>query len=253
MNMQVSLEGKVALVTGSGQGIGAAIATQLAYSGAHVAVCDLRSDRADAVAQGLSEQGFRAHGFTCDVTSPEEVAALTRTITTTVGPIDILVNNVGWAGDDPFVSLGVEQIRNLVDVNLMSTIFACHEVGAGMLERGSGRIINIASDAGRVGSGGQAVYAATKGGVIAFTKSLAREWARHGINANCVSPGATDTPLWVDDTSDRIKSLLLSTIPLKRVGRTEEIATAVTFLVSDKADYITGQVLSVSGGLTMVD
>ncbi|WP_280276662.1 SDR family NAD(P)-dependent oxidoreductase [Nocardia wallacei] len=251
--MQVSLAGKVALVTGSGQGIGAAIAAQLAHSGAEVAVCDLKSDRAESVARNLSEQGLRAHGFTCDVTSPEAVSALTRSITAELGPIDIVVNNVGWAGDDPFVSLSVEQIRNLVDVNLMSTIFVCHEVGATMIERGAGRIINIASDAGRVGSGGQAVYAATKGGVIAFTKSLAREWAKRGITANCVSPGATDTPLWVDDTSDRIKSMLLSTIPLKRVGRTEEIATAVTFLVSDQAAYITGQVLSVSGGLTMVD
>ncbi|WP_327097607.1 SDR family oxidoreductase [Nocardia vinacea] len=251
--MQVSLEGKVALVTGSGRGIGAAIAAQLAHSGAEVAVCDLESDRADAVAQNLSEQGLGAHGFTCDVTSPEAVSALTRSVTAELGPIDIVVNNVGWAGDDPFVSLSVEQIRNLVDVNLMSTIFVCHEVGATMIERGAGRIINIASDAGRVGSGGQAVYAATKGGVIAFTKSLAREWAKRGITANCVSPGATDTPLWVDDTSDRIKSMLLSTIPLKRVGRTDEIATAVTFLVSDQASYITGQVLSVNGGLTMVD
>lgn len=251
--MQVSLEGKVALVTGSGQGIGAAIAARLAHSGATVAVCDLKSDRADAVAQDLSEQGLRARGFTCDVTSPEAVSALNSDITADLGPVDILVNNVGWAGDDPFVSLGVEQIRSLVDVNLMSAIFVCHEVGATMIERGGGRIINIASDAGRVGSGGQAVYAATKGGVIAFTKSLAREWAKRGITANCVSPGATDTPLWADDTSDRIKSMLLSAIPLKRVGRTEEIATAVTFLVSDHAAYITGQVLSVSGGLTMVD
>ncbi len=251
--MQVSLEGKVALVTGSGQGIGAAIATQLAQSGAHVAVCDLRGDRADAVARDLSERGLHARAFTCDVTSPEAVSALARSVTADLGPIDIVVNNVGWAGDDPFVSLGVEQIRNLVDVNLMSTMFVCHEIGAGMIERGAGRIVNIASDAGRVGSGGQAVYAATKGAVIAFTKSLAREWAKRGITANCVSPGATDTPLWAHDTSDRIKSTLLSTIPLKRVGRTEEIATAVTFLVSDQAGYITGQVLSVSGGLTMVD
>ena len=122
-----------------------------------------------------------------------------------------------------------------------------------MIERGAGRIINIASDAGRVGSGGQAVYAATKGAVIAFTKSLAREWAKHGVTVNCVSPGVTDTPLWADDTSDRIKSMLLSAVPLKRVGQPEDIASAVTFLASDHASYITGQVLSVSGGLTMVD
>lgn len=251
--MQVSLEGNVALVTGSGQGIGAAIATQLARSGARVAICDLHSDRAAAVAADLSQQGLQAQGFACDVTLPESVAALTRSVTAAFGPIDILVNNVGWAGDDPFLSLSEEQIRNLVSVNLMSTLFVCHEVGAGMTERGAGRIINIASDAGRVGSGGQAVYAATKGAVIAFTKSLAREWAKRGVTANTVSPGATDTPLWANDTSDRIKSMLLSAIPLRRVGQPEDIARAVTFLASEQASYITGQVLSVSGGLTMVD
>jgi 2-hydroxycyclohexanecarboxyl-CoA dehydrogenase len=251
--MQVSLEGKIALVTGAGQGIGAAIAVQLARSGARVAVCDLHRDRADAVARGIAAEGLHARGFTCDVTSPESVAELARTVASGLGPIDIVVNNVGWAGDDPFLSLGVDQIRHLVDVNLMSTMLVCHEIGAAMADRGTGRIINIASDAGRVGSGGQAVYAATKGGVIAFTKSLAREWAKRGITANCVSPGATDTPLWEEGTSDRIKSMLLSAIPLKRVGRPEEIATAVTFLASSHADYITGQVLSVSGGLSLVE
>jgi|SRR4051794_3328769 2-hydroxycyclohexanecarboxyl-CoA dehydrogenase len=250
--MQVSLEGKVALVTGSGQGIGAAIAAQLAHAGAHVAVCDLHQDRADAAARNLSAQGLRARAFTCDVTSPEAVASLTRTITAAVGPVDIVVNNVGWAGDDAFVSLSDEQIRHLVDVNLMSTMFVCREVGATMIERRAGRIINIASDAGRVGSGGQAVYAASKGAVIALTKSLAREWAKHGVTANCVSPGITDTPLW-GETSERIKSLLLAAVPLKRVGQPADIAYAVTFLASDEASYITGQVLSVSGGLSMVD
>ncbi|KXX58243.1 hypothetical protein AZG88_46280 [Rhodococcus sp. LB1] len=248
----MSLVEKVALVTGAGQGIGAAIATQLAHSGASVAVCDLHADRADAVVDNLAEQGLRARSFICDVTSPDAVAELTRSITSSVGPIDILVNNVGWAGDDPFVSLDDTQIRNLVDVNLMSTMFVSREVGAGMIDRRAGRIINIASDAGRVGSGGQAVYAATKGGVVAFTKSLAREWAKYGITSNCVAPGITATPLW-GETSERIKSLLLAAVPLKRVGRPEEIANAVTFLASDKAAYITGQVLSVSGGLTMVD
>ena len=251
--MKVSLEGKVALVTGGGQGIGAGIATQLAQSGAAVAICDLRSERADAMADELTSQGLHAQGFACDVTSPEAVAELTGAVSGSLGPIDILVNNVGWAGDDPFVSLTVEQIRTLVDVNLMSTIFMSQAVGRTMIERRSGRIINIASDAGRVGSGGQAIYAATKGGVIALTKSLAREWARHGVTANCVSPGATETPLWADDTSDRIKSMLLASVPLKRVGQPADIAGAVTFLVSDQAAYITGQVLSVSGGLTMVD
>ena len=251
--MNVSLEGKVALVTGSGQGIGAGIAAQLAQSGALVAVCDLKSERADAVATSLTEQGFQARSFTCDVTSPLAVATLTRSVSASLGPTQILVNNVGWAGDDLFLSLSDEQIRGLVDVNLMSTMFMSREIGAQMIAAGTGRIINIASDAGRVGSGGQAVYAATKGAVIAFTKSLAREWAKHGVTANCVSPGAIDTPLWADDTSDRIKSMLLSAVPLKRVGQPEDIANAVTFLASDQASYITGQVLSVSGGLTMVD
>jgi 2-hydroxycyclohexanecarboxyl-CoA dehydrogenase len=249
--MELFLKGKVALVTGSGQGIGAAIAAQLAHSGARVAVCDLHRERADAVATTLSGHGLEAESFTCDVTSPEAVAELVRAITSVAGPIEILVNNVGWAGDDPFISLSDGQIRDLIDVNLMSTLFVCKAVGAGMIDRRAGRIINIASDAGRVGSGGQAVYAASKGAVIAFTKSLAREWAKHGITANCVAPGITDTPLW-GETSERIKSLLLANVPLKRVGQPEEIATAVTYLASDEAGYITGQVLSVSGGLTMV-
>lgn len=252
--MKLALEGRVALVTGSGQGIGAGIATELARAGASVAVCDLNGDRADAMANKLTDDDLIARAFTCDVTSPEAISELAGAITGSLGPIDIAVNNVGWAGDNKFVSSSVEQIRNLVNVNLMSTILVCHEVGESMIERGSGRIINIASDAGRVGSGGQAVYAAAKGGVIAFTKSLAREWARHGITANCVSPGAIDTPLWAsEETTDRIKSMLLSGVPLKRVGQPEEIGAAVTFLVSDEASYITGQVLSVSGGLTMVD
>ncbi|MGB9179672.1 MAG: SDR family NAD(P)-dependent oxidoreductase [Pyrinomonadaceae bacterium] len=250
--MELSLKGRVALVTGSGQGIGAAIATQLAHSGARVAVCDLHRDRADAVTATLSGQGLEAEAFTCDVTSPVAVAELVHAVTSVSGPIDVVVNNVGWAGDDPFVSLTDGQIRELVDVNLMSTLFVCKTVGAGMIDRHAGRIINIASDAGRVGSGGQAVYAASKGAIIAFTKSLAREWAKHGITANCVAPGITDTPLW-GETSERIKSLLLAAVPLKRVGQPEEIATAVTYLASDQASYITGQVLSVSGGLTMVD
>lgn len=250
--MHLSLEGKVAVVTGSGRGIGAAIATQFAQSGARVAVCDLHRDRVDAVVDNISNQGFRAQGFLADVTTPAAVRELERSITDSVGPIDILVNNVGWAGDDPFVSLSDEQIRSLVDVNLMSTLFVSREVGASMIGRGAGRIVNIASDAGRVGSGGQAVYAASKAGIIAFTKSLAREWAKHGVTANCVAPGITDTPLW-GETSERIKTLLLAGVPLKRVGQPEDIAAAVTFLVSDQANYITGQVLSVSGGLTMVD
>lgn len=250
--MQLSLGGKVALVTGSGQGIGAAIVTQLARSGARVAVCDLNGDRAEAVARRITDEGLDAQAFTCDVTAPDAVAGLTDTVTSDVGPIDILVNNVGWAGDDPFVTRTDSEIRSLVDVNLMSTMFVCREVGATMIDRGTGRIINIASDAGRVGSGGQAVYAATKGAVVSFTKSLAREWAKKGITANCVAPGITDTPLW-SETSERIKTLLLAGVPLKRVGQPEEIASAVTFFASDQASYITGQVLSVSGGLTMVD
>ena len=194
--MEVSLEGKVALVTGSGQGIGAGIATQLARSGAAVAVCDLRTERADVVAVKLTDQGHRARELHLRRDLARGGDRADRSMNPELGPIDILVNNVGWAGDDPFVSLSVEQIRRLVDVNLMSTIFVSRAVGTTMIERRSGRIINIASDAGRGGSGGQTVYAATKGGVIALTKSLAREWARYGITANCVSPGATDTPLW---------------------------------------------------------
>lgn len=250
--MHLSLEGKIALVTGAGRGIGAAIASHLAHAGAQLAVCDVHGDRAEGVANDLSTRSLRARAYTCDVTSPDAVATLTHDVAATLGPIDIVVNNVGWAGDDPFVSLSDQRIRHLVDVNLMSTMFVCREVGATMIERRAGRIINIASDAGRVGSGGQAVYAAAKGAVIAFTKSLAREWAKHGVTANCISPGITDTPLW-GETSERIKSLLLAAVPLKRVGQPDEIAAAVTFLASEQASYITGQVLSVSGGLSMVD
>ena len=240
------LQGKVALVTGGGGGIGGAICRRLAEEGARVIVTDLDREAARRVAE---EVGGEAREL--DITQPEAPARLAADL----GAIDVLVNNAGWDRVMPFLETDADFWRKNVDINLLGPIAVTHAFARGMAERGSGRIVNVASDAGRTGSTGETVYAAAKGGVIALTKSLARELARHKVNVNCVCPGPTETTFleaFKEEGGEKILEAMKRAIPFKRFAATDEIAAAVAFLASDDAAYITGQTLSVSGGLTMM-
>jgi len=246
----MSLDGSVALVTGAARGIGAAIAHRLADAGATVVVADLDGDAAASTAGTLAG---KAIGVAIDVSSSASVDRAFARVRADVGPPDILVNNAGIDVIKPFVDSTEDEWDRIIAVNLKGPINCTRAVLDAMIERKSGRIVNIASDAGRVGSSGEAVYSATKGGVIAFTKTLAREAARHGITVNCVCPGPTETALLgqVAEYSQKLYDGLSRAIPLGRTAQPDDIAPAVAFLVSPEAGYITGQTLSVSGGLTM--
>ncbi|MET7452944.1 glucose 1-dehydrogenase [Streptomyces sp. NPDC005574] len=246
---------KVALVTGAGRGIGEAIAGALAAGGASVAVCDVDAEAAGKVAARLTERyGVRATGVGADISDGAAVRAAVARVEAELGPVDILVNNAAVDVIGRFVDSDEQTWDRIIAVNLRGTITVTRAVLDSMIERGGGRVVHIASDAGRVGSSGEVVYSATKGGVIAFGKALAREVARHGITVNTVCPGPTDTALLgqVADYSQKMYDATVRAIPLRRVARPTEIADVVAFLASDNAAYVTGQTLSVSGGLTMV-
>jgi 2-hydroxycyclohexanecarboxyl-CoA dehydrogenase len=250
----MTLEGRTALVTGGARGIGAAIVEALAADGASVAVCDLDLDGARAVAERVTAgTGARAAAVQLDVSERASVVAAVAEIERDLGPVGVLVNNAGIDVVKPFVESTEEEWDRIIAVNLRGPVNTCHVVLPGMIGRGGGAIVNLGSDAGRVGSSGEAVYSATKGGVIAFTKTLAREAVRHGIRVNCVCPGPTDTALLeqIGGGNPKLVESLTKAIPMRRVARPEEIARAVAFLAGDGASYVTGQTLSVSGGLTM--
>ena len=250
----MAMNGRVAVVTGGGRGIGEAIARGLAAAGAAVAVWDLDGERALATAKVLvAEHGGRAIGVRADVADAPSVDAAVRSTEEGLGPIDILVNNAGIDVIGPFLDSDPSSWARIIDVNLRGPITTCHRIVRDMVSRGRGRVVNRGSDAGKVGSSGEAVYSATKGGVIAFTKTLAREVASSGVTVNCVCPGPTDTALLdqVAEASQKLYDSLARAIPLKRIAEPADIAPAVVFLASDEASYITGQALSVCGGLTM--
>ena len=243
------LAGKVVVVTGAGRGMGAAIAERLSAEGAKVAVTDVDGDTALATAKALDA----AAGFRLDITDAAEVTARIAEIVTALGPIDALVNPAGWAKLSPFLDTDEDLWDRIIDINLRGPIRMIKAVLPAMVERRCGRIVNISSDAGRVGSTGEAVYSACKAGIIGFTKTVAREVARSNITVNSVCPGPTATPLldsMVGEHEKLIESLKRG-IPLGRLGEPDDVAPAVAFLVSDDAGFITGQTLSVSGGLTM--
>jgi 2-hydroxycyclohexanecarboxyl-CoA dehydrogenase len=244
-------EKRVAVVTGGAKGIGAAIAARLTEDGFAVAIFDLDAEGAEAASNELPTASAHA----CDVSDYRSVSDAVKGALDRWGRIDVLVNNAGWDRVQPFLDNEPELWDRLIGVNLKGPINLCHVVLPHMVERGSGRVVNVASDAGRVGSSGETVYSACKGGVIALTKAVAREMARHGVTANCVCPGPTDTPLLAEirseETGDKIIDAITRATPLRRLAQPDDVAGAVAFFASDDAAFITGQVISVSGGLTM--
>ncbi|GAC1395502.1 MAG: 3-oxoacyl-ACP reductase FabG [Mycobacterium sp.] len=246
----MTLEGRTAIVTGAAGGIGTAISTHLAKAGANVALCDLDGDAAKALAARLPG---KSAGYAMDVSDSSGVAATVAAIESDLGQVDILVNNAGIDKIEKFVESTEETWQKIVSVNYLGTVIVTRAVLDNMIERRFGRIVNIGSDAGRVGSSGEVVYSGTKGAVIAFGKALARETATKGVTVNIVCPGPTDTSLLkqISDKSQGMFDALGKAVPMKRIGTPDDVAPAVVFFVGDGAAYITGQTLSVSGGLTM--
>ena len=244
------LDGKVALVTGAGSGIGRAIAERLAAEGARVAASDLVLADAEVTAKTL---GTDAIAVQLDVADDDSIGLAVAEVTERLGPIDVLVNNAGWDLIEPFVDTEPTTWDRVLAINLRGPIAVTRSVLDSMIERRAGRIVSIASDAGRVGSSGEAVYSGAKAGVMGFSRTVAREVARYGINVNCVCPGPTNTPLIQREAEKNPKWLaaLERAVPFGRLADPAEIAAAVAFLASDDAAFITGQAVSVSGGLTM--
>lgn len=253
----MKLKGKTALVAGGGRGIGRCIALALAREGAQTAVADLLLENAQSVRDEIKGMGVNALACQVDLTKRQEVERTIQTVLSQFGQIDILVNSAGWDRLEPFIESNEETWERILAINFKSVLHTVKAVLPHMITAGSGRIVNISSDAGRVGSSWEAVYSGAKGAVIAFSKTLAREVARYKINVNVVCPGLTDTPLLeaVRSQSPQTEKLIDAVIkatPFRRVARAEEIAEAVLFFASPSADFVTGQTLSVSGGLTMV-
>jgi 2-hydroxycyclohexanecarboxyl-CoA dehydrogenase len=242
---------RVALVSGSARGIGRAIAEALAANGHAVALGDLLEDDAREAAAVIGE---RALAVPLDVTDSGSVSAAVSAVEDGLGPVDILVNNAGWDELKPFLQTDEAFWDRVIDINFKGGLRLTHAVLPGMVKRGYGRVVNIGSDAGRVGSSMESVYSGAKGAVIAFTKTLAREVAKKGVTANTVCPGPTDTPMLRGMEAEGGGTLIAAlerAVPMKRLGTPEDVAAAVAFLASDEAGFITGQTLSVSGGLTM--
>ncbi|HET7159703.1 MAG TPA: SDR family NAD(P)-dependent oxidoreductase [Burkholderiales bacterium] len=247
----MEFSGKTALVTGGASGIGLATATALAEAGATVYIGDINEQLGRAAAQSLSGKGSVTF-LRLDVTDQQSVEAARRAINDERETLDVLINAAGWSKVERFVDTTPELWRRLIDLNYVGVLNVTHAFLPQMIARNRGKIVHVASDAARAGSGGEAVYSGTKGAVVSFTKALARETARYTINVNCVCPGPTDTPL-LASIPEKQREALMRAIPFRRFAQPSEVANAILFFASNKADYLTGQVLSVSGGLTMVD
>jgi 2-hydroxycyclohexanecarboxyl-CoA dehydrogenase len=246
------LEGRVALVTGGASGIGAATCRRLAAEGARVAVTDLDAEGARELASELDGAGLEL-----DVRSGDSIRAALEAAEAELGPLAVLVNNAGYDEFGWFGQSTEDLWDRVLAVNLRGVLAVTHAALPGMQERGYGRIVNVASEAGRVGSAGSAAYSAAKAGVIGFTKTLAQESARFGITVNAVAPGPIETPLLMGarqlgDLGERIIEGMVTKTVMRRLGTPEEVAAAITFLASDDASYVTGQTLGVSGGLAML-
>ena len=244
------IQDRIAVITGAASGIGRASAQLLAEAGAHVVIADIALDKGRAAAAQLREQGHRADHLAVDLTDETSIKTFADTVTTQIGTVDVLVNGAGWGKTQPFWEGTPEFWSKVIALNFVGPMQLVKALLPLMMERRSGSIVNIASDAGRVGSLGETVYSGAKAGLIGFTKSLARETARYGINVNCVCPGPTETPLLFALPEKHLEAFKRA-IPMRRFAQPAEIAEAVAFFASERARYITGQVLSVSGGLTM--
>jgi 2-hydroxycyclohexanecarboxyl-CoA dehydrogenase len=249
-------DNQTVIVTGGGGGIGGATCRRFSKEGARVAVFDLNFEAAEKVAAAIRAEGGTAEAFKCDITDRVSVNAAVAATEAKLGPIDVLVNNAGWDVFKPFTKTEPAQWDKLIAINLTGALHMHHAVLPGMAIRKKGRIVNISSDAARVGSSGEAVYAACKGGLVAFSKTIAREHARHGITVNVVCPGPTDTALFADykegaGNPEKLMEAFTRSIPLGRIGKPDDLPGAILFFASDDAAFVTGQVLSVSGGLTM--
>ena len=248
----MDMQGRTVIVTGGASGIGKAVAFLLAREGARILIGDVDEAGGDAAAAEGAAEGLAVDYLRLDLTDKLSIDDFVAAVDQRVGCVDGLVNGAGWDQIQPFLENPPEMWDRVIAVNLMGAVRLTRGVLPPMVAAATGKIVNISSDAGRVGSMGETVYAAAKGGLIAFTKSLARELARYRINVNCVCPGPTDTPLF-QRQPERMKEALIRVIPFRRIAQPIEIAQAVLFFLSDRSDYITGQVLSVSGGLTMAD
>jgi 2-hydroxycyclohexanecarboxyl-CoA dehydrogenase len=251
------LQGKVVIVAGAARGIGAALATRFASQRAQVAIVDMLHEPALALARELSSSEVRACAYRADITDALQVHATVAQIEAELGPIDILVNNAGRNAPGAFIESEPAHWQAMLDHNFLGPLNIQRAVLPSMSARRSGRIVSVASDAGRVGSANEAVYSGCKGAIIAFSKALAREVAKHGITVNVVCPGPTETQLFRDvagegQRAEQFRANLVRATPLGRLGQPDDVTGAVCFLSSDDAQFITGQVLSVSGGLTMV-
>ncbi len=247
----MDVENKIAVVTGSASGIGKATALLLAEAGARVVCADIDEAGGRELEKQAAARGLDIRYLKIDLQDAASVAAFGAEFKKQFGRADILVNAAGWDRIQPFVENSDEFIDKVVAINLGGPVRLAKALLPGMIEGGGGAIVNVASDAGRVGSMGETVYAAAKGGMIAFTKSLARETARYKVNVNCVCPGPTDTPLF-HAQPEKLKDALTRAIPFRRIGDPKEVAEAIMFFAGARSSYVTGQVLSVSGGLTMV-
>ena len=250
------LQGKVAIVTGGGQGIGRALSLRLAEEGAKVAIFDLKAEAGEETAT-LAGAGATVKTYVLDVGDQDAVKAAVDQVETDLGPIWALINNAGWDHPAPFLSTDKTLWDKIIRINLYGPLNTHHAVAPLMVARRGGRIINIASDAARVGTSNEAVYSACKGGLISFTKSVARELATKGVLLNVVCPGPTNTPMMASvlgegEQAVKWKDAMVRGIPLKRMGEPEDYAGLVAFLASDDAGYITGQTFSVSGGMNMI-
>ena len=246
----MNFNGKTAVVTGAASGIGRATAEAFAHAGARVLLADINDESGEAIAAALNAQGCGSEYFHVDITDAQSLEAFRQAALGNGASVDIVANVAGWGKTEPFVENKPEFWRKLIDLNFLGTVMVTRAFVEGMMARRSGRIVCVASDAGRVGSLGETVYSGTKGGVIAFVKALAREMARYDVTVNCVCPGPTDTPLMAA-VPDKIKEAFARVTPMRRLARPSEVADAILFFAGPQSQFVTGQVLSVSGGLTM--
>ncbi|MBP7830959.1 MAG: 3-oxoacyl-[acyl-carrier-protein] reductase [Kiritimatiellae bacterium] len=244
------LDGKIALVTGAARGIGQAIALKLASEGADLALCDVQADWLAETAGKVAALGRRAECIAVDVSKPAEVQAAVEQAEKAFGRIDILVNNAGITRDTFLVRMSEEDWDQVLDINLKGAFLFTKAAARGMMKQRRGAIVNVASIIGLIGNAGQCNYSASKAGLIALTKSVARELASRGVRANAVAPGFIQTRM-TDQLTDELKKKMLDAIPLGRFGQPEDVANVVMYLASDAASYVTGQVLTVCGGMVM--